>query len=369
MMQILSKNILLLTFLYLIQGLPYGFQARFLPIYLRTQGVSLTSVGLFKLLLIPWLCKALWAPLVDKYGTKRKWLLWSISALAITCFVCAFISPTYTPLLCMMLFLLNVCASTQDIAVDGIALKLLSDDELGKGNTAQVVGYKIGSLIGGGILVTLIEYLGWTGMFLVLTGVYIEALVFVLILPSLKELEATESQENGEEDSGGEEEDDNEEEEEKYSEIKDDEGVSTDKGSRECSPSSSNDSEQLQRDGNERGDCEVDTGNKKEQSPKDASSGNSESPREAATETLTDDDLDDVFETVEEVSGANEASDARAATKRGMDKSALKSFAFLNDVLTAPGTRWMLGYVILYKLGMCLMVDVLSWWLGNAELC
>ena len=120
--------------------------------YLRMQGVSLTNLSLFKLLLAPWLCKALWAPLIDKRATKQKWLLWSVSGLVFICAFASLSSPTNLFVLSFIVFFLNFFAATQDIAVDGIAVALLTSEELGKGNTAQVVGYKIGSIFGGGCI-------------------------------------------------------------------------------------------------------------------------------------------------------------------------------------------------------------------------
>ena len=183
---ILTRTIV--TFLYVLTGLPYGFQASFLPMYLRMQGVSLTNLSLFKLLLAPWLCKALWAPLVDKRATKQKWLLWSVSGLVFISAFATLSSPTNLFVLSFIVFFLNFFAATQDIAVDGIAVALLTSDELGKGNTAQVVGYKIGSIFGGGVLVWFMDSLGWSGLFLVLTLLYIEALLFIYLSPTLRNL-------------------------------------------------------------------------------------------------------------------------------------------------------------------------------------
>ncbi len=94
-------------------------------------------------------------------------------------------------MLCFIVFCLNFFAATQDIAVDGIAVALLSHNELGKGNTAQVVGYKIGSIFGGGVLVWFMDSLGWSGLFLVLTLLYIEALLFIYLSPTLRKLHYT----------------------------------------------------------------------------------------------------------------------------------------------------------------------------------
>ena len=66
----------------------------------------------------------------------------------------------------LSVLLMNLFAATMDIAVDGLAIDLLELRELGKGNIAQVVGYKIGMLTGGGLLVWASGWIGWEGLFL-----------------------------------------------------------------------------------------------------------------------------------------------------------------------------------------------------------
>lgn len=63
-----------LSLLYFVQGAPYGFQSACLPILMRGNGMSFTSIGLMKLLFLPWVCKPLFAPLVDSYFDKKWWL-------------------------------------------------------------------------------------------------------------------------------------------------------------------------------------------------------------------------------------------------------------------------------------------------------
>ena len=64
-----------LTALYFVQGAPYGFQAVCLPIILRSGGLSFTALGLMKLLFVPWICKPLYAPLIDRTFSKKWWLI------------------------------------------------------------------------------------------------------------------------------------------------------------------------------------------------------------------------------------------------------------------------------------------------------
>ena len=67
----------LLSVLYFAQGLPFGFQATALPVYLRLSGVSVTTLGFLSLLSVPWMLKVLWAPLVDGPGTARLGQRWT----------------------------------------------------------------------------------------------------------------------------------------------------------------------------------------------------------------------------------------------------------------------------------------------------
>lgn len=183
-----AGRIAFLGALYLVQGLPFGFQANALAALLRDQGVSMTHITLTTALALPWSLKALWAPLVDRHhvpaiGARRSWILPMQLLLALSMVAAAFapVHPDPLPLLALVL-LMNLFAATMDIAVDGLAVDLLRDTELGAGNAAQVVGYKVGMLAGGGLLVWASERfgLGWQGLFFAMAALV--AVVFVVTL-------------------------------------------------------------------------------------------------------------------------------------------------------------------------------------------
>src|SRR5687767_7124107 len=56
-------------------GFPYGFFNELLPVYLRLQGVSREEIGLLATLSLPWALKFLWAPVVDRTATRRRWIM------------------------------------------------------------------------------------------------------------------------------------------------------------------------------------------------------------------------------------------------------------------------------------------------------
>ncbi len=189
-----TAKLLLLTFLYLSQGLPFGFQATALPVYLRANGVSLEAIGFVTSLAAPWMLKPLWAPLVDRYGSARfgrrkSWILPLQGLICITLFFASSVSVNENlELLLLLVFLMNLFAATQDIAVDGLALDLLSPEELGPGNASQVVGYKAGMLISGGVLVWLSKWLSWQYLFMIMGGISLVPF-FLILLYSEKESE------------------------------------------------------------------------------------------------------------------------------------------------------------------------------------
>lgn len=141
--------------------------------------MSLSNIGYFKLLLIPWVSKALWAPLVDHYGTKKLWLSYSMLGLFGTCVLGSFTSPEFITQLAIVLLLFNLITATQDIAVDGLAIQMLATSELASGNIAQVVGYKLGAVFSGGF-VTWLSELSWGMLFVGLALVYLLAYFIVM---------------------------------------------------------------------------------------------------------------------------------------------------------------------------------------------
>jgi MFS family permease len=110
-----------------------------------------------------------------------------MAGLAMTCAFSSFLSPEELLILSILLFLLNCFTATHDIAVDAIAIQILSSNELGHGNTAQVVGYKFGAIIGGGVLLWLMDFIGWKLLFSMLTFIYFLSVLFVYSSKSLKD--------------------------------------------------------------------------------------------------------------------------------------------------------------------------------------
>ena len=57
--------------------------------------------------------------------------------------------------------MINLAAATQDVATDGLAVRLLPERWRGLGNSLQVGGYKLGMLVSGSGLLLVVGSLGW----------------------------------------------------------------------------------------------------------------------------------------------------------------------------------------------------------------
>lgn len=171
--------------LYLAQGLPSGLFAHALPVFWREAGVSLTWIGLLKLLALPWVLKAFWAPLVDRslaHGqTPFTWILRLQLAAALSLILLGWLGlvPGTGLMLitgALLVMTINLLMATQDIVTDGLAVRWIAPHWRGLANTIQVAGYKVGMLAGGSLLLIV------TGDLTPQTALLLPALLLVVLL-------------------------------------------------------------------------------------------------------------------------------------------------------------------------------------------
>jgi len=180
----------LLATLYFSQGLPSGFMAHALPALMAEQGVPVQYIGFLKLLALPWFFKFLWAPAIDrnaigKLGQHRGWILCLQCAVIVLLLSLSFLSQDYLFgggifLLLAILLLINLAVSTQDIATDGLAVRLLPERLRGFGNSLQVSGYKLGMILSGNLLLMALAAFGWSFTFQLLA-----LILFVVTVPAI----------------------------------------------------------------------------------------------------------------------------------------------------------------------------------------
>jgi len=157
----------LFTLLYFSEGGPIGFIWWALPTMLRRAGVDVPSItGLTALLVLPWVFKFLWAPLIDAMRTPRwgfrAWILCAQGAMGLTLIPLLWLDPSQELHWWGVLLLLHaVCAATQDVAIDALAIRIVPEHERGALNGCMQAGMLVGrSLFGGGALF-LASIIGW----------------------------------------------------------------------------------------------------------------------------------------------------------------------------------------------------------------
>ena len=187
-----ARRVGVLACLYVAQGLPFGLFTQALPVMMRQAGHSLEAIGLSNLLALPWALKFAWAPAVDRVAGARSRVIVPLNVAAAGLLAAlAMVSPGATgPLLAVVLGC-NFLAATQDIATDGYAVELLPEAERGLGNGVQVAGYRLGMVIGGGVLVTWFDVHGWKATFLLAAAGVFAATIPMFGAPAAPRLPAT----------------------------------------------------------------------------------------------------------------------------------------------------------------------------------
>lgn len=156
------RSILLLLLLYTLQGIPMGLSGS-IPILLHGK-ISYSQQALFSLVSLPFSLKLLWAPLVDSvyyapFGRRKSWLV----PVQMACGLLMLFGSSHVaywmgesnktgeeghtpnvPALTAYFLVLYITMATQDIAVDGWALTMLSRDNVGYASTCNSLGQTLG---------------------------------------------------------------------------------------------------------------------------------------------------------------------------------------------------------------------------------
>ncbi len=173
--------------LYVAQGLPYGVTAKIWPVYFRSHGVSLTEIGLLGLLALPWSWKPLWAPLVDRFGARRAWIVPCLVLLA----VLAASLPRHSaseiaPALIVTLLLFTFASATQDIAIDAWAVDVSSGGgALGRLNGVRAAAFRVAVIAAGGGALLIADRFGWAVAWQAVAILFVALGLATLLLPEM----------------------------------------------------------------------------------------------------------------------------------------------------------------------------------------
>ncbi len=171
-------------FLYFSEGAPIGFIWWALPTLLREDGMDIGKItALTSTLLLPWLLKFLWAPLIDvaqsPRWTLKHWILTSQSVMVLALLPLCVLSPAdHFPAWMTLLLVHGFAAATQDASIDALAIRTVPDDERGRVNGAMQLGMLLGRSLFGGAILAAASRLGSPGMI----GLLVAAIAVVMFL-------------------------------------------------------------------------------------------------------------------------------------------------------------------------------------------
>mmetsp|Transcript_18733 Transcript_18733/g.30597 ORF Transcript_18733/g.30597 Transcript_18733/m.30597 type:complete len:515 (+) Transcript_18733:249-1793(+) len=154
-------NVAILLFLYTLQGVPLGL-SQTMDLLLQEKKLSYDEQGVFNSVSWPYSLKILWAPIVDTifiktFGRRKSWLVPTQLLIGILLLVTPSIldsllgedgsgKPKVFELTALF-FVFYLLAATQDIALDGWAVTMLSRRNIGYASTCNAIGQTFGFFI------------------------------------------------------------------------------------------------------------------------------------------------------------------------------------------------------------------------------
>jgi len=185
---ILNRRMLICVFTGFSSGLPLYLLIQLVPYWLRTEDVSLATIGFFALVQLPYTWKFVWAPIIDRYtlpflGHRRGWILLTQVALMISMGALGFLKPEMS--LWTIAYLAAAVAffsASQDVVLDAYRRELLPDVELGLGNSIHIQAYRLSGLIPGGLALILSDYLPWHSVFMIVAAFMLVGIAMTLAI-------------------------------------------------------------------------------------------------------------------------------------------------------------------------------------------
>ncbi|MBV1870808.1 MAG: AmpG family muropeptide MFS transporter [Gammaproteobacteria bacterium] len=169
-------------------GLPLYIIYTLLPAWLRSEGISLKEIGLFALIGIPYSWKFIWAPALDRYsmpflGHRRGWMLLFQLCLLVSIAGLGFFSPTFSiGLIAYLAFAVAFFSASQDVVLDAYRRELLSDYELGLGNSIHVNAYRVSGLIPGSLALILADHMAWREVFIIVAAFMLVGIAMTFLI-------------------------------------------------------------------------------------------------------------------------------------------------------------------------------------------
>ncbi|MBX3479426.1 MAG: MFS transporter [Caulobacter sp.] len=174
-------------------GLPNLLVFGTLTIWLRDEGLSLTTITMFGLATMWTALKFLWAPIIDRtsvpiltplLGHRRSWMLVSQVVLVLALWMISGTDPK-SNLAMMALFavLASFASANQDIVIDAWRIEVAEDAKQGAMAAAYQWGYRIALVIAGAVPLILAEVYSWSISYAVMAALMAIGIAATLFAP------------------------------------------------------------------------------------------------------------------------------------------------------------------------------------------
>lgn len=199
--QIFTRNMMLCIFTGFTSGLPLYVLFQLVPAWLASSNVDVKTIGFFTLIGFPYTWKFIIAPLLDRYypnflGRRRSWMfITQITLLGLLALLGQFNPSQDIQTVAMLSTAIAVFSAVQDIVVDAYRREILSDTELGLGNSVHVNAYRIAGLIPGGVSLVLADSMPWESVFIFTALFMLPGLILSLFLsrePNVPQMDRSE---------------------------------------------------------------------------------------------------------------------------------------------------------------------------------
>ena len=169
-------------------GMPLYVLIQLVPAWLRSEDVSLATIGLFALIGFPYTWKFVWSPLMERYafpllGRRRGWMLVMQILLMISIGFLGMFDPKVNIwTIAVLCFAVAFFSASQDIVLDAFRREILPNRELGLGNSFHANAYRISGLIPGALSLILADHLPWKQVFLITAAFMLVAILMTLLV-------------------------------------------------------------------------------------------------------------------------------------------------------------------------------------------
>lgn len=170
-------------------GLPNPLTGTTLTAWMRSSGVSLTTIGAFALVSLPYNFKFLWAPLIDRFripllGRRRGWMLLLELSLLVALLLLGSADPSARPrMLAVCALLVAFLSASHDIVVDAYRTDTLAPAERGSGTAVFVMGYRVAMIAASAGALILSDLLPWRLVYWLIGSLMVVGIMGTILAP------------------------------------------------------------------------------------------------------------------------------------------------------------------------------------------